>query len=87
MTFRQRVARALRKWADLIDPRTPPRESAGVFVCKVQIEGAEEFSQAIAKMGREMEGLSARGPRWMHPIADKMFADIEQFRAEARPPA
>jgi hypothetical protein len=61
VTARQHIARALRKWADLIDPRTNPRNEMTITITAdtSQLDAAteeslarlRELSKALAKIG------------------------------------
>lgn len=51
-----RIARALRKWADLIDPRTPPQD---IGVLKLRIEcDASQFEGTLAELHSKLLKLA-----------------------------
>ncbi len=50
MTMRQRVARALRKWADLIDPRTEPSSRMMITIEADTSQLMESTQRAISQL-------------------------------------
>jgi hypothetical protein len=55
MTFRQKIARSLRKWADLIDPRIGPREP---LLMTIEVDAAEA-EVTLARLKATLEELAA----------------------------
>lgn len=65
-SLRQKFARALRKWADLIDPRTPPaRPTAMLINVEVDTSQAEAAFARLDAQARKLREVmdAARGIR------------------------
>lgn len=56
-TLRKKSARALRKWADLIDPRVKPTADGTGIVVNVSCIGAEDVEATIARLAEKMKEL------------------------------
>lgn len=59
--MKMKLARCLRKWADLIDPRVKPTTDAGELVVTVRIDGKEEFDAQAEDIKRKFEALIVLG--------------------------
>jgi len=51
------IARSLRKWADLIDPRTAPRSPAHVLEVRVECD-ASQFEGKLSELSARLQRIA-----------------------------
>lgn len=61
--MRQKFARALRKWADLIDPRVKPTSEGPEMTISLRVVGREELESEISDIKVRLEELVALSDR------------------------
>lgn len=66
--MRTTVARCLRKWADLIDPRTDPTDGVSI---KVTVD-ASEAEAALSRVGAAIERLNSLDPKFLISISGSL---------------
>lgn len=57
--MRTKIARALRKWADLVDPRTSPSGPEIRMTVRLDCD-TSAFEREVARVNRELELLASR---------------------------
>jgi hypothetical protein len=62
-TLRQKAARSLRKWADLIDPRVKPTSDGPTVTVNVETVGFDEVEARTKELKARLEELVSLGDR------------------------